>query len=126
MTDRTQLADLVRSRREELHLSYQSLAAAAVAPGSETSVSSGWLHRLESGKPVIAPSFEALHALAAGLRVPLSRVQRAAGAQFFGMDFDQRYSVDALELAELAGRLTAEQRDALIGLLDALLPQTRT
>ena len=125
MTDRTQFADLVRSQREKLNLSYRTLSEKCRDPETGEGVSYGWLHRLETGKPVVPPEMPLLRALSVGLQLPLPRLQEAAGAQFFGMDFDQRYSVDALELAELAGRLTAEQRDALIGLLDALLPQTR-
>ncbi|MER7953827.1 helix-turn-helix transcriptional regulator [Streptomyces sp. NPDC096030] len=122
MTDRTHFVDLVRSRREQLHLSYLSLAAAAVDPETGESMSTGWLHRLETGKPVNAPSFAVLRALAAGLNLPLARLQQAAGAQFFGMETGGRYSVEALQLAERLGNLTDKQRDAVIALLDAFLP----
>ncbi|MEV7690225.1 hypothetical protein [Streptomyces bungoensis] len=48
--------ELVRSRRLELHLSYQTLAAASVDPVSGAKASTGWLHRLETGAPIIPPS----------------------------------------------------------------------
>lgn len=117
-----QLADLVRAQRERLHLSYRSLAEACHDPESDTGVSSGWIHRLETGKPVVPPELAVLRALAAGLQLPLARVQQAAGAQFFGLTSDQRYSIEALALAERLMQLSAEQRDALIGFLDAFLP----
>lgn len=122
MTEHTQLADLVRSQRERLHLSYRSLADACRDAETETTVSTGWIHRLETGKPVVAPELAALRALATGLQLPLSRLQQAAGAQFFGLDHEQRYSIEALHLAEQLMRLTTEQRDAVTGLLDAFLP----
>lgn len=122
MTDRTQLADLVRSRREQLNLSYHSLADACLDPKGEVTISTGWLHRLETGKPVNAPLLPVLRALAVGLDISLARVQQAAGAQFFGIGVDQRYSVEALHMAELLMRLKPEQRDAVARLLDAFLP----
>lgn len=124
MTERTQLADLVRSQRERLHLSYRSLAEACCDAETEATVSTGWIHRLETGKPVVPPELAALRALATGLQLPLSRIQQAAGAQFFGLDLDQRYSMEALHLAEQLMKLTAEQRDAVTGLLDAFLPSS--
>jgi transcriptional regulator with XRE-family HTH domain len=122
MTGRTHFVDLVRSRREQLGLSYQSLAAACVDPEGEGSVSTGWVHRLETGKPVNPPLLPVLRALAAGLNIPLARVQHAVAAQFFGMELDRRYSIEVLQLAERIAELTVEQRDAIVGLLDAFLP----
>lgn len=126
MTDRTQFTDLVRSQREGLHLSYRALSEKSRDPETGEGVSYGWLHRLETGKPVVPPEMPVLRALSVGLQLPLPRLQRAAGAQFFGIEAMDGISAEALELVELAGRLTAEQRDALIGLLDVLLPPART
>ena len=125
MTDRTQFADLVRSQRERLQLSYRMLSEKSRDPETGEGVSYGWLHRLETGKPVVPPEMPLLRALSIGLQLPLSRLQQAAGVQFLGLSADQRYSVEALELAERLMQLSPEQRDAVVGLLDAFFPQTR-
>ncbi|MEV1094735.1 XRE family transcriptional regulator [Streptomyces sp. NPDC049952] len=116
---RYQLADLVRARKAELDLSYEKLAVRCVDPetGSQT-VKSSWLHRLATYLPVQAPDLPALRGLAAGLDVPLGRVQDAAGAQFFGIDVVWSASGDARALVERADRMTAEQREQLMRLLD--------
>jgi transcriptional regulator with XRE-family HTH domain len=112
-----ELLQLVKARRGELGLSYQALAAASVGPESETTVSSGWLHRLETGAPVIPPSAEALAALAAGLRLDLVRLQEAAAAQFFELRLQWETSGEAAELLALVAALPEEQRVALLNLI---------
>lgn len=87
--DRTDLTDLVRTRMEELGYSIRSLADACVDPedpGAGPFWRRGTLDNLIKGVPIKAPSLPQLRALAAGLRLPLGRVQEAAGAQFFGID----------------------------------------
>lgn len=115
----THLADLVRDRRERLHLSYATLSAASCDPESGTSVSYGWIHRLERGQPVVPPQVPQLRALACGLRLPLSLVQEAAAAQFFGLEPAGHASAEVLAIAGRIADLSADQRDALVGFLDA-------
>lgn len=110
-----ELRQLVGARRQELGLSYHSLAAAA--GGSGTSVSAGWLHRLETGAPVVAPSVEVLAALAVGLRLELSRLQEAAAAQFFGLRLDWEASGEAGDLLTALAVLPEAQRRALVDLI---------
>ncbi|MFE1925851.1 hypothetical protein ACFW91_25170 [Streptomyces asoensis] len=88
-TGRTDLSDLLRTRKENLGVSYRDLEAACVDPEKPEAGSlwkRGTLETLVKGGGVKAPSFPQLRALAAGFRVPLSLVQAAAGAQFFGID----------------------------------------
>lgn len=120
MTPDRQLANLVQSRRAELGLSYAALTQAAVDPETGDRLSHGWVHRLETGKPVIPPALSQLRALACGVQVPLSRVQWAAAAQFFGLE-EVPAQGEAAEIAELAAQLTPKQRDALYGFLDAVV-----
>ncbi|MGC5400167.1 hypothetical protein ACPXCP_31060 [Streptomyces sp. DT20] len=122
-SDRTQLADLVRDRKAHLDLSYEKLAVRCVDPetGVQT-VKSSWLHRLATDMPVQAPDLPALRGMAAGLDVPLGRVQDAAGAQFFGIDVVWSVSGDARALVERADRMTSEQREQLMRLLDSFAP----
>ncbi|MFJ4917188.1 XRE family transcriptional regulator [Streptomyces sp. NPDC088726] len=120
---RTQLADLVRDRKASLDLSYEKLAVRCVDPetGVQT-VKSSWLHRLATDMPVQAPDLSALRGMAVGLDVPLGRVQDAAGAQFFGIDVVWSESGDARALVERADRMTSEQREQLMRLLDSFAP----
>lgn len=120
MTPDRQLIDLVQSRRAELRLSYSELAEAAVDPETGDCLSRAWLHRLETGLPVIPPALPQLRALAIGMQVPLTRVQWAAAGQYFGLH-EAPVNVEAAEIASLAAQLTAGQRDALYGFLDALV-----
>jgi transcriptional regulator with XRE-family HTH domain len=112
-----ELRELLKARRGELGLSYQSLAAACVDAGSGASVSYGWLHRLETGAPVVAPSPEVLAALSVGLRLDLVRLQEAAAAQFFGLRLLWEASGEAAELLALVGALPEGQRLALLDLI---------
>jgi hypothetical protein len=88
-TGRADLSDLVRARIEELGISVRSLADAAIDPENpegEPLWKRGTLDNLLKGNVVKAPTLPQLRALAAGLRLPLGRVQEAAGAQWFGID----------------------------------------
>lgn len=108
---------LVKARRGELGLSYHSLAAACVDAGSGTTVSAGWLHRLETGASVVAPSAEVLAILSTGLRLDLVRLQEAAAAQFFGLRLPWEASGEAAELLALMAELPEGQRWALLDLI---------
>lgn len=122
-TVRTQLADLVRERKETLGLSYARLAKRCLDPETgEQSVRDSWLHRLATGLPVQAPELSALRGLAAGLSVPLGRIQDAAGAQFFGIDTVWAAGGEARALVERADKLSPEQRAKLLDLMDVIAP----
>ncbi|MBT2449433.1 XRE family transcriptional regulator [Streptomyces sp. ISL-43] len=121
---RTQLRDLVRERKGALGLSYDRLAARCIDPESgEQAVKSSWLHRLATDLPVQTPDYAALRGLAAGLDVPLGRVQDAAGAEFFGIDVVWSASGEARALVEGADKLTPTQREQLQRLVDSFTRQ---
>ncbi|WP_159107504.1 helix-turn-helix domain-containing protein [Streptomyces rubrogriseus] len=112
-----ELRSLVGSRRREVGLSYQSLAAACQEFGGAAAVSSGWLHRLETGAPINAPSTDALDALAAALRLEPARLREAAAAQFFGVRVDWEASGEAADLLRMVGALPEPQQTALVELV---------
>lgn len=120
---RTQLRDLFRERKRALGLSYDRLADRCIDPvsGAKT-VKSSWLHRLATDLPVQPPDVPMLRGLAAGLDVPLGMIQDAAGAEFFGMDIVWARSGEARALLDRADRMTREQRDQLLRLLDTFTP----
>lgn len=111
-----ELARLVSARRKELGLSYQSLAAVSVDPNTATKASSGWLHRLETGEPVIAPSADLLAALAAGLDLPKASLQEAAAAQFFDLRLPWKQTGEAARFLEAVESMPERQRKALMDL----------
>ena len=119
-TGRSQLRDLVRDRKGVLGLSYERLAARCIDPETGTqTVKPSWLHRLATDLPVQIPDFPMLRGLAAGLDVPLGRVQDAAGAEFFGMDVVWSASGEAQALVQSTETLTPTQREQLQRLLDS-------
>lgn len=87
---RTDLADLVRTRRGELKLSLRALADLCVDPADpgEPLWKFGVLHRLEKGLPILRPGGPELRALAAGLRLPADDVKTAADSQFHDIPND--------------------------------------
>lgn len=111
---------LVKTRRRELRLSYHSLAAACIDPESNTTLSVGWLHRLESGEPVTAPSTETLAALAVGLQIQSARLREAAAAQFFGLYSPWEASGEAADLLAALAVLSENQRRALVDLVHVI------
>ena len=87
----THFTDLVRDRRVELGLSYDSLARLCVDPDTgEQLLKSSWLHRLEKGQPTNAPSGRQLEVLAGALRLPVDLVKEAAAAQYLGIEPSDR------------------------------------
>lgn len=112
-----ELRELVGSRRRELKLSYQSLAVACTVDRDDASVSSGWLHRLETGDPVHAPSAGVLEALAVALRLEPAKLREAAAAQFFGLRLPWTASGEAAALLEMMAVLPENQREALVDLV---------
>lgn len=86
---RTDLSDLVRTRRAELGLSLRVLASRCInpeAPDAGPVVDHNWIDRLEKGLLKEIPDYARLVGLHAGLQVPLSLVQEAAGGQFWRVD----------------------------------------
>lgn len=120
---RAQLRDLVRDRKAALGLSYEKLAARCIDPETgKQSVKHSWLHRLATDQPVIAPDLPILRGLATGLGVPLGRVQDAAGSEFLGIDVVWSASGDARAWVERADRLTPQQREQILRLIDSFAP----
>ncbi|MFE3657306.1 XRE family transcriptional regulator [Streptomyces sp. NPDC059165] len=86
--ERTDLADLVRARMEELGIALRPLAAASIDP-ENPDAGPLWTHptlaNLINGARVKPPRLPELRALAAGLRLPLRDLQDAAAAEYFGI-----------------------------------------
>lgn len=119
--ERSQLRDIVNERKEELGLGYERLAARCIDPESgEQTIKSSWLHRLATGKPVEAPSYEMLRGMAAGLQVPVGVLQDAASSQFFGVERVFSESAEGQAFLEDADRLTPAQREAVRALMRSL------
>ncbi|GAA2351626.1 XRE family transcriptional regulator [Streptomyces carpaticus] len=121
-TPRMHLADLVRERRTELRLSLARLEERTVDPESGQTLPHSWVHRLEKGDVGVAPEVWRLRALAAGLKLPLARVQEAAAAQFFGVDSLWSNEGNLRALVEHAERLTPEQQQQLIRIAETFRP----
>ncbi len=88
-TGRTDLSDLLRSRKENLGLSFRDLEAACVDPEHPEDGplwKRGTLENLVKNAGTKPPSLPQLRALAHGFRLPFGQIQEAAGAQFFGID----------------------------------------
>ncbi len=119
---RTQLGDLIRERRAELGESLDTFAPRAVDPESGTRVTRGWIYRLERGEKITPPVFEELAALAAAARLPIERLQDAAGAQFHGVDPLRSGTGEAVAYVRKLDQLPPDQRDKLLRLIDTLVP----
>lgn len=116
---RTQFADLVKRRREELGLSLRKFAEQAVDPVTgEQVVKYSWLQRLESYEDVIPPQLPELRGLAVAARVPLEAMQDAAGQQFHGVDPAWSESGEAKAYVRRLDSLRPEQREQLMRFLD--------
>ncbi|MFF3622375.1 hypothetical protein [Streptomyces sp. NPDC002467] len=123
-TERSQLRSLVRDRKAVLGLSYERLAARCIDPDSgEQVIKASWLHRLATDLPVQTPDFPMLRGLAAGLEVPLPKVQDAAGAEFLGIDVVWAESGEARALVKDLDKLTSTQREQLKGLIESFIRQ---
>ncbi|MFD3654377.1 XRE family transcriptional regulator [Streptomyces sp. NPDC058620] len=119
---RTDLADLARTRMDELQLSYRRASVLAVDPEDPESGSlwtRGTLENLANRRVIKAPGPAALRALAAALQLPLRIVQDAAAGQF--MDIDTLWDED--EETRLMVRhyqsLTPEDREKLRAIAEA-------
>lgn len=121
-TSRTDLADLVRRRREELQLPYRKFEQAAVDPEDPEAGPvwrRGTLQNLADGLPVKAPGAPQLRALAAALRLPLRAVQDAAAAQFFDMDILYDEDEEARLMAHRYREMSPEDQAKVRAILDA-------
>ncbi|WP_307627483.1 hypothetical protein [Streptomyces turgidiscabies] len=119
---RTHLSDLIRERRKELGESLDTFAPKAVDPVSGERVTRGWIYRLEKGEKVTPPEYEELCALAAASRLPLERLQDAAGQQFHGVDPLRSGTGEATAYVRKLDSLPADQRERLLRLIDTLVP----
>ncbi|MFI7014116.1 helix-turn-helix domain-containing protein [Streptomyces sp. NPDC050164] len=119
---RTQLADLIRSRRAELNVGLKAFAEKAVDPVTGTRVTRGWVYRLEQGEPVTPPVYEELCALAEACELPVETLQDAAGSQFHGVDPLVSGSTEAKAYVHKLDRIPPDQRERLLRLIDTLVP----
>lgn len=87
--ERRDLSDLVRQRKEDLGLSFRTLADACVDP-EQPEKGSLWgrstLDLLTKDGQIKPPTAQKIRALAAGLRLPVDDVREAAGRQFYDVD----------------------------------------
>ncbi|KUN34804.1 hypothetical protein AQJ30_27410 [Streptomyces longwoodensis] len=121
---RTQLADLIRTRRAELGESLDTFSARAVDPVSGVRVTRGWIYRLERGDKITPPVYEELAALQAATRLPIERIQDAAGAQFHGVDPLRSGTGESVAYVRKLDSLRPDQRDLLLSLIDSMTPPT--
>jgi transcriptional regulator with XRE-family HTH domain len=119
---RTQFRDLIRNRRLDLGESLTDFASKAIDPVKGKRVTRGWIHRLEAGETVTPPQVEELRALAAACELPLTVLQDAAGAQFFGVDAVWTESGEARAYVHKLDKIPADQRERLLRLIDSLVP----
>lgn len=115
-TQRTDLADLTRSRMGQLGLSYRTLSAACVDPRHPDRGSlwtRGTLANLAEGLVIKAPKASQLRALAAGLRLPERAVKDAAAGQFFDMDIVRDEDADTRMMVHHYEELGPEDRERL-------------
>ena len=116
-----QLSRLVRDRRTGLGLSFRALADRCVDP-EDPEAGSRWvkssLETLERGAMVNAPRIHLLRALAAGLDIPLARLQEAAGEQYLGITTVWNPSRQARTLVARYERLSAEDQQRVLDWLE--------
>ncbi|MFJ6810616.1 XRE family transcriptional regulator [Streptomyces anulatus] len=121
-TETTEFADLIRGRRAALGLSLSAFEKLAIDPKTGTQVKSGWIYRLETGESVIPPRKAQLRALREATGLPFHELQDAAAAQFFGIERVWAESGEASALVRRTERLTKDQREQLLRLIDAFAP----
>lgn len=119
---RTQLGDLIRTRRAELGESLDAFAPKAVDPVSGVSVKRGVIYRLEQGQKITPLVYEELVALANAARLPVERLQDAAGQQFHGVDPLRSGTGEAVAYVRKLDSLPPDQREGLLRLIDSLVP----
>ncbi len=91
--------------------SFQDMANRARERGH--SISKPYFQKIATGNATTAPSAEMLKAIAAGLRLPLRIVQRAAAIQYFSYEATELSGYDddtRIIVAPLAGKSPADRR----------------
>ena len=119
---RTDLSDLVRTRRAELGLSLRALAARCInpeAPDAGPVVDHNWIDRLEKNVLREIPDYGRLAGLHAGLQVPLGLVQEAAGAQFWRVDTVWDNDGEVRALVHDFREMPAEDRERVRALMES-------
>ncbi|WP_052707463.1 hypothetical protein [Streptomyces rubellomurinus] len=110
------LTALVRQAASQPGASLRGLARLTIDPETGYKIGQTWLHELIHGNISRAPEPKFLRALAAGIGLPLARVQQAAAAQFL--------EYTATELSDLP-----EDAKVIVGHLAGMdpseLPQVR-
>ncbi|MFJ8603428.1 hypothetical protein ACIREM_32920 [Streptomyces shenzhenensis] len=121
---RTQFTDLLRSRRAELGESLAKVEGRSVDPLTGKGMKRGRIYRLEGGEKggVTPPDFWELRALTEGYRLPIERLQDAAGAQFHGVEPLRVGTGEAVAYVRKLDRLPPDQRERLLHLIDSLVP----
>ncbi|MER5862069.1 hypothetical protein [Kitasatospora sp. NPDC002040] len=76
------LSRLVREALDRPGVTFRRLTESTVDPATGYRPGTTWLHKLVRNEVVRAPEPQVLRALAAGLGLPLLRVQQAAAAQY--------------------------------------------
>lgn len=125
--DHTDLSDLVQARKNELGLSYRTLAdrcdtyyqERGIEPAPEVRWTRGTLENLAKGHRVRPPDLPKLQALAAALEVPLRTVQEAAGRQFFGVDTIWTPDGKVRALVREFDELDAEDQARVLALMES-------
>lgn len=122
----TALRNLVAGRRAELRLTLRQLADRCIDPETGGDIKFGWLHKLESGGSVSAPSEGQLRALAVGLQLPAKRLQDAAAEEWFGVR-PAEWSGDSSTRVTVAwmNELPEEKRAELAALAEFYAAQER-
>ncbi|WNI16652.1 hypothetical protein [Actinacidiphila sp. ITFR-21] len=108
--NRDDLSRLVREANDA-GVSYQTMADRAEAAGHP--VSKPYLQKLATNQISAAPSTERLRGIAAALKLPLARVQKAAAAQYLQYETSELagYSEDVrIVVAHLGAMSAADQR----------------
>lgn len=126
---RTDLADLVRLRMEELQLSFRRGEELAVDPQASSPPDKplwarGTLENLAKGRVVKAPGPARLRALAAALQLPLRLIQDAAAGQFMDIDTVWDEDEDTRLMIRHYQTLSAEDREKLRAIAEAWGRQT--
>ncbi|MET7648331.1 XRE family transcriptional regulator [Streptomyces sp. NPDC005426] len=119
---RTDLADLVRMRMDELGLSYRRVAELAIdpeQPGLGAVWTRGTLENLAKRKVIKAPGPGELRALADALQLPLRLVQDAAAGQFFDLDTVWAEDADTRLMVRHYQSLSPEDRERLRSIAEA-------
>lgn len=122
---RTDLSDLVRTRRAEMGIALRPFAELCIDPETGTTqFTHGWVGKLEKNPGTLdVPKLPQLRALANGLKLPLRVIQEAAAAQFIGLDPGPLWTPGGEARIWLArmDELSPEDRKALAVLAESLI-----